>query len=733
MAKRAENPKRNRQESGVSASDLIGQRSEVNDAEGKNTSDHAETNEKTSIKPLAPMTKSCFSGVARPEATRVFLSSNDAAKLTGITDRGIRDNAAAGKYTDARKVPVNGIDTWAIPLESLPGEAQALYWHEQFTAAGWNEDLFPSGSSFSPEDREAHWKRYELTTPKLRAHAKRSFEAIKRFDERLRHGLKKMAIYDELREEFGVARSTFDLWRKSVVGLAQSDWLPALVPDQAGRTNAKRAEWPGNSWNFFLREATTPGRPLKTAYKSTVREAEAQGWGKLPSAMTARRDFDNIDDAVKTLLREGPTALKRLSPTGERDYAHFKLHEQWSMDGRKIDLMARDVKGEFGPKGRVFRLWLYALMDMRSRYIVGYSIGPELNADAVRDAFLNAVTTTRRIIPKVVQPDNGMEMAAKEHTGGTPWRRRGMVKEDEIIGLFPFLKIEVSWANVAHGQTKPIERVFRTLKEMLETQPEFKGAYCAENPTARPEEWDAKKAAPADLIREKYKEGIAIYHRNPHRGDAMNGKSPWQVYDELMRQPDYNPRKISERQMRVCALSAVKITIQKNGSFIIHGARYWSEETARASKGSGYYARYDRHDLAQPVFVYMGSRLIAENVAQITRIPGNCKESAKKIAKARSEFTRATKARAKALFNIQAIDSPAEIAKGLVKTNPEIMDKETGEILPIAKVIQLTQSAAELPSERTKSEADEIAKTRAMADEIREMMANQGRNKTAQG
>lgn len=727
MAEKATKPAKNRQENGVSASDLSAQRSEVSNAEEKNTSDHAEGTEKTNIQPLNSMPKSCNSRVAGSEATRVFLASNDAAKLTGITDRGIRDNAAAGKYLGAYKTPINGIEAWAIPLDALPAEAQALYYHEQWTAAGLTADLFEGGSSFTPEEREEHWKRYELATEKCQGRARVAFAALMRFNELLRQGSKKMPAYAAVMSEFDVVRSTFNLWQKSVEGLEQGDWLPALVPDFSGRTNARRADWPGQSWTFFLHDACTPGRPLKTAYNRTTREAEAQGWGKLPSFQTARRDFNNLDPAVVALLREGDTALKRLSPTIRRDYTAFALHDQWSMDGRRMDLMVRDSKGEFGPKGRTFRLWLYAVMEMRSRYLVGYSIGAALNADLVRDALMDAFKKTQRIAPKGVQVDNGMEGAAKEITGGAPWRLRGKVKEDEIIGLLPFLGVEVSWATPAHGQTKPIERLFGTLARMCETRPEFKGAYCGNTPEARPEEWDASKAAPIDLVRELFAEELGAYLRTPHRGDGMDGKSPMQMYTELMNAAGYVPRQISALQMRVCALSAVPITIQKDGSFIIHGARYYSVDTASLAKGRGYYARYNRHDLAEPVFVYRGSKLVAENVRQIERTPGNSKDAAKKIAKERADFTRAKKAAAKALINIQKLDTPAEITKAAAIKHPEIVDKDTGEILAVGKTVALVKSAAQLPRENSKEEADETARIKAMAEEIDNFMRCQGR------
>jgi transposase InsO family protein len=430
---------------------------------------------------------------SQPEA--VFLSAKAAASLIGVSAQAVRDNAAAGKYPGAHKTTGPGGEGWAIPLGALPAVAQAMYYHEQFTAAALTGDLLASGSSFTPEDREEHWKRYDEATEKCQARARAAFAAVMRFNELLREGIKKMDAYATIKAELDVARSTLNEWQQAVDGLDQSDWLPALTPDLSGRTNARRVEWPGPSWLHFLNGALTPGANVATAYKRTKREAEAQGWGDLPSLPTARNDLKfSIDHDVATLIKQGQTALKRLSPTVERDYEAFRLHELWSMDGRRMDLMVCDTKGEFGPKGRVFRMWLYGVMEVRSRYLVGYSLGPELNADAVRDALVNAFRKTNLIRPENVQVDNGMEAAAKEITGGASWRRRGKVKENEIIGLLPFLNVAVSWATPAHGQTKPVERLFGTLARMHETRSEFRGAYCGHKPEARPEEWDSTKA-----------------------------------------------------------------------------------------------------------------------------------------------------------------------------------------------------------------------------------------------
>jgi transposase InsO family protein len=629
------------------------------------------------------------------------------AELCGVTERHVRRLAAAGKYPDAQKRLGNGGQNWSIPLSSLPQTAQARYWLRQTTGIVRPDER----TSLSMEERDELWKRWEKATPKCRARAEKAFAALKMYQDLPCQGFSKMAAYQTIQEQFGVCRATFNSWQEAVKGLDQGDWRPALVPDFPGRSNARRADWPGDSWRFFLGQASTPKRPLMAAYHATVREAQAQGWGKLPSRFTAARDFRNLDADALAALQGDDRELERLSPTIQRDYSGFALHEQWSMDGRRLDVQSIDAHGLFGRKGWKGRLWMYAIMDMRSRYLVGYAFGQALNADLVRHAILDALDTTRRIIPQQVQADNGMEAAAKEITGGAPWRLRGKVKEDEPIGLLPMLGIRVSWATPAHGQTKPIERLFGTLARKVETRPEFRKAYMGHNPVAWPEEFDKNHFIPVEALRDAYQEGMEEYHHSPHRGDAMDGKTPRRVYEDLMRDPGFTPKRLTERQYRMCLLPAVAVTLRRDGCFTVLGHAYWSEKTAAIQpKGRGYFALYNPQNLSEPVFLYRKNKLIAENVGQVQRAHGNSKEDAQQFAKAKARFRKTAKAKAQAETEKKNLERPEIRLRGAQK-HPELIDKETGklllvdeetgELLPLPEVTALTPSAVEAPKAPT--------------------------------
>jgi hypothetical protein len=582
---------------------------------------------------------------------------------------------------------------------------------------GWQED---DRRELPEEEAKALWELFENATAKLKQQAHKDAEACHAWQIMKAQGIHYQTALDELKNEFGLSKSTLYDKIARIKGYDPQHW-PALLVGQWAGENVRQVVWHEEAWGFFIRDALTPGRKIRTAWSRTKRQAEKEGWGAIPSYDTAKKDFRKLPHDVVTLVKEGETALKVKSPTAIRDY-YFPLHTTWSMDGRRTDVMVVDTKGKYGPAGRVFRLWLYAFQEVRSRMLLGYALGASLDADLVRGAFLNAVKTTGRLIPRRIQPDNGMETAAKEHTGGAPWRRRGKVLEDEIIGTFPMLGIEVDWASVAHGQAKPVERLFGTLAQQVETRPEFRSAYCGNSTGNKPEEFDAAKAAPIELFEQVLEEEIAAYHRAPHRGHGMDGKSPLQVYAEQINVPSVAFRKITDAQLRLCAYSAVPITIRKNATFTIFGASYWSKGTAKLAPGKGYYARYNPHNLSDPVYVYRKEKLLCEAIK--TELTGfNDKAAGKALMKNKAAYTKSVKQQAKALQDLSHSESRDYLNALAVEVLPEMVDEETGEILPTAQVLEIVKGRADPLQARKTAEDLENDEIRKEAKQMRDREA----------
>jgi hypothetical protein len=646
--------------------------------------------------------------------TKTDFSSDEVATLLNISGQAVRGNCSESRYQGAYKDPATG--AWRIPLSSLPPLAQARYLAKnlRYVPGGWQlEDQ----RELPDEEAEALWDFFEGTTKPRKQQAYKDTEACLAWQAMKAKGIHFSEALIQIKQEFGLGKSALYEKISRIKGYDPMHW-PALLVGQWRGENVRHAEWHEEAWRYFLGNALTPGCPIRTAWQRTQRQAEKSGWGPVPCYDTAKADFRKLPHDVVTLVKEGETALKIKSPTAIRDY-DFPLHTVWSMDGRRMDLMVKDTKGKYGERGRVFRLWIYAYQEVRSRMVLGYAIGGTLDSDLVRAAFLDAIKSTGRIVPRRIQPDNGMETAAKEITGGAPWRRRGKVMEDEIIGLFPMLDIEIDWATVAHGQTKPVERAFGTLAKRVETRPEFRGAYCGNSPDARPEEWDPDKAVPVELVEKALEEEIADYHRTPHRGNGMNGKPPLQVYTEQINMSGVSFRRISEPQQRLCTYSAAPITIRRDGSFTIMGAAYWSEGTTKLAPGKGYYARYNPHNLGDTVYVYRKEKRLCE-AARKEITPFNDKAAGKEIMKKRAAYTKAVKQQAKALQELAGSESKKYLSALARAVLPETVDKETGEILPAAQVLEMVKSQANTLQEAKTPETIEQEEIRKEAKRLQQ-------------
>lgn len=628
------------------------------------------------------------------------ISSEEIAVLVGKAERTTRENCEDGRYPGAHKDPTGA---WRVPLSSLPPLAQARYWAKNLHIApgGWQEQ---DRRELPEEEAEALWEFFEGASKKLKQKAYQDAEACQAWQIMKSKGVHFYLALDQIKQEFDLTKSSLYDKIARIKGYDPQHW-PALLVGQWKGENAKRVQWNESAWLYFLKDALPPGRKLKTAWERTKRQAAISGWGVIPSYDTAKADFKKLDHDMVTLIKEGEAALKVKSPTAIRDY-NLSLHDVWSMDGRRMDITGIDRKGKYGRPNQTFRLWIYAFEEVRSRMILGYSLGATLDTDLVRNAFLDAIKTTGRLIPREIQPDNGMEVAAKEMTGGAPWRQRGKVKDDEIIGLFPMLGIKVSWATVAHGQAKPLERGFRTLAGRIETRPEFRGAYCGNSPETRPAEWEPERAVSVELIEQAIEEEIAAYNRSPHRGNGMDGKSPLQVYTEQINQPGYSVKRIGDAQLRLCTYSAVAITIRRNASFTILGASYWSEGTAKLAPGKGYYARYNPRDLSGTVYIYRKEKFLCEATRkELTSF--NDKAAGKEIMRRRKDYMKTVKQQAKALQELTGSESREYLNTLAGKILPEVVDKRTGEILPASQVLEMVKSNAEpLPDIKTAEELD---------------------------
>jgi transposase InsO family protein len=298
---------------------------------------------------------------------------------------------------------------------------------------------------------------------------------------------------------------------------------------------------------------------VRTAYEALQRDALLLGLEpkELPSYWTVYRYLTGnaFSEPLKLLAREGRRVYReRCSPYVSRGYTDVASNEIWVSDTMIHDVEVQNdyfFDAEFGAP---IRLRLTAILDFRSRFVVGTSWAWEGSSRSITTALRHAVT--RYGPAEVFYVDNGKDFK-KIGRGAIPaylrenplasadWREQEMRALDEC-GVLARLGMAVQYCLPFHPQSKHIERFFRTLHGRLD---KIFPTYTGGSPDRRPDFTTEAMRQHRRLLRmgmpgnslhppatQFIRMAIAwieeIYHNKPHGGKGMNGRTPRQVFEE---------------------------------------------------------------------------------------------------------------------------------------------------------------------------------------------------------
>jgi putative transposase len=285
------------------------------------------------------------------------------------------------------------------------------------------------------------------------------------------------------------------------------------------------------------------------------------------NASIVRRYIKDIPAAVKVINREGREKYhKTFEPYIDRDFTVYK-----SMDCICGDYMTEDVICRIGQK--MFRAKLCAFMDMRSRLIAGWSLQLTANSLGVIRSLQMCIENYGSA--KDVYVDNGREFKNYWLCGDT-WKERYTAVDPESLELDACVLREcgmnIHFCLPYHGQSKPIERFWRTFHEMFD---KHEITYVGSNTVLRPEEmkvfqravngikkFDIELIPTFDAIEERIGRFITYYNeRHHHTGQGMDGRTPLEVFRE-----NALPRRDIPEEMRKYIFTRRDIkTVQRNG------------------------------------------------------------------------------------------------------------------------------------------------------------------------
>lgn len=563
-------------------------------------------------------------------------------------------------------------------------------------------------------DAASLWQVWERAGENAQAVAKSKLAYVSAFYALVETGTNKMAAYEHIAKEFGLAVPTLRRDCKKVAGFDKADWAPQLLTKNkiAAMNNAANRLAPvsDEAWAWFKADYLRLEQPnFATSYWALLDTAKKHGW-QVPSVDSLKRRLDKeVPFEQQVMLRQGEHALMMLYPAQQRTVLDIEAMEWINGDGYQHNVFVRWHNGEIlRPK-----TWFWA--DIRTRKILAWRTGVSENTDTIRLSLMDVVNQYG--IPKHITIDNTRAAANKWITGGVPNRYRFKVKPDDPMGLIPMLGITLHWSSVilgkGHGQAKPIERAFGVggLGEFVDKHLAFAGAYTGPNPTAKPDNYGSK-AVDAEVFLRGLAEGVQRFNARPNREtEVCRGVMS---FDEAFTSSYQNAtvRKATAEQKRMLLLSAEAVRVKKDGTFILDAGgaianrknRYHHNELF-AYVGQKIVARFDPDNLHSMVVCYTLSGLLICEAECIEAVGFGDSTSGREHKRHAIKFTKANKLAAKEHLSMTTMEA-AELMRG-VEPEPPLTPAAT-EIVHIRHGNTVRTVAAQ-PAGQTESENFEEA------------------------
>jgi transposase InsO family protein len=427
-------------------------------------------------------------------------------------------------------------------------------------------------------------------------------------DERRRYGETELQcaerILAEAYREDGLpaAPRTLQLWTKRYHTLGPDGQIlgvEGLIDKRSNDQASREAEGQATGTRsqeaieyFYGLYRTEQALPVRTCHEMTLGEAKRQGWA-WPETYSATTKWlrDNDDLSLSYLAREGHNKwARRYLPHNEYNEESIQPGFRGVCDHTQMDLWVCDAPG-----GKPYRPWLTAILDRRSRRVMGWHLGKTPHQDAILAAL--RMTFRECCVPVQLHIDNGKDFTSKVITGltkseirilrqehGRDWKQ--IVRRDrELVGMD-----EACWGGIAHElgieliyaipyspwSKGVVERWFGTMHGQFARTFE---TYCGNRPDRRPEHLnklltDGVGIPTLDELRGQLADYLVEYHHRSHTGAGMNGRSPLEVWQtaERLRRADDDALSLLMKIRGAYKVGANGVRLQIGGASMTYGA-----------------------------------------------------------------------------------------------------------------------------------------------------------------
>ena len=309
-------------------------------------------------------------------------------------------------------------------------------------------------------------------------------------------------------------------------------------------------------------------RDLTLGY--AVRELGADR-NNFPSFMAFKRRLDKeIPEQSIFLARNGQAAWnKKYNNYIDRDYSTITCNQVWVSDHAQIDVACYDENN------KVVFPWVTVWRDYKSGKWLGWILQTgNPNSDLIFQAFYYAAEEFG--LPKDVIIDNGKDYRSKDFAGG----RKGFkidTDKNKTSAMLKELNVNVHFALPYNAQTKPVERDFLKIKELLSKHcVGYRGGNVVERPEKLNKEIKNGKIMQFEEFKKLFDDFIInILNKKPSQGKNLLGKCPDELFYE-----EYKEKVVTSKDALklFCMRTSKDYTVRRNGiKDSTLGITYWSD------------------------------------------------------------------------------------------------------------------------------------------------------------
>ena len=538
---------------------------------------------------------------------------SEGAKWFGVSERLLQYHCKQGHFV-TRKVKMNGGYGYEIALESMFNYYNSIgdwakcekilgMMQELSTIEGKTTDRASSVPTITTDMALAKFQICKLLDEVILKADKKTI-AVERFVNSFNQG-----SYPALLESVGKisVRSVYRWYRY----LRDSNWDISVFEQEVKPTirsiSNKEAE-------VLIPMLINPNRPLVSEILKRAKEEFLKRGISLKSDVTYRRfihDWTSRNVDLWTLGRYGMKAFNdKIMKDILRDKDRVEVGDIVVADGHTLNVMVINPL-----TGKPQRMTLIMFFDFKSSMPLGWEIMPTENVLTIASALRRTILMLGRFfqerteqaqslqnmgfVPRIVYLDNGRAFRAKYFRGIRDF------KDSIVPGLFGKLGIETMYAMICHGQSKTIERWFKTLGEMERRLPAYTGTNIAGKPAMlmRNEKLHQRlfdnTPITVDSLEATLQEYVKEYAEQPHQDGQYKGLCPAEVFMHSLSKiksesERLKGRLISKSELNYLMLSDETRTITKNG-IRFRGNYYYNEEMPRVI-GSRVIVKYDIWD-----------------------------------------------------------------------------------------------------------------------------------------